>query len=110
MVNLKSSSHFTAMQFVVACLVTMLSFAPKVFAQDTEFRGFVENATFVRAHGVGISKSRNTLQLELSKAFKPTGLFSEASFNVTFRGSYDAVYDLNDDEFGKNSGRSVSFA
>jgi hypothetical protein len=110
MVNLKRTSHFTAMQFVLAYLVTTLCFTTEIFAQDTEFRGFVENATFVRAHGVGISKSRNTLQLELSRAFNPTGLFSEFSISGTFRGSYDAVYDLNDDEFGKNSGGSVSFA
>jgi len=110
MVNLKRTSHFTAMQFVLAYLVTTLCFTAEIFAQDTEFRGFVENATFVRAHGVGISKSRNTLQLELSRAFNPTGLFSEFSISGTFRGSYDAVYDLNDDEFGKNSGGSVSFA
>jgi hypothetical protein len=89
----------------------MLLFLPAAYAQeDTEFRGFIENATYVRQHGVGISKSRTTLQLELSKAFNPTGLFSEFSISGTFRASYDAVYDLNDDEFGKNSGRSVSFA
>ena len=109
MVNLKSTCHFTARPLVLACLVTMLSFAPGVFAQDTEFRGFIENATFVRAHGVGISKSRNTLQMELSRAFRPSGLFSQVEINGTFRGSYDAVYDLNDDEFGKNSGGAVSF-
>jgi UDP-N-acetyl-D-mannosaminuronic acid transferase (WecB/TagA/CpsF family) len=70
----------------------MLLFLPAAYAQeDTEFRGFIENATFVRQHGVGISKSRTTLQLELSRAFNPTGLFSEVSISSTFRGSYDAV-------------------
>lgn len=108
--NHKNPSHFTSTLSVLACLVTLLLCVPKVFAQDTEFRGFIENATYVRQHGVGISKSRTTLQLELSKAFKPTGLFSEVSIHTTLRGSYDAVYDLNDDTFGKNSGRSVSFA
>ncbi len=109
--NLKSTSQLTAIHFVPACLVTMLLFLPAAYAQeDTEFRGFIENATFVRQHGVGLSKSRTTLQLELSRAFNPTGLFSEVSISGTFRGTYDAVYDLNDDEFGKNSGRSVSFA
>jgi len=109
--NLKSTSHFTAMQFVLVCLVATLLFLPAAYAQeDTEFRGFIENATFVRQHGVGLSKSRTTLQLELSRAFNPTGLFSEVSIGSTFRASYDAVYDINDDTFGKNSGRSVSFA
>ncbi len=109
MVNLKRTSHLTAMQCVLVCLVATLVFAPKGYAQDTEFRGFLENATFVRAHGVGLSKSRTTLQLELSRAFNSTGLFSEVSVSGIFRGSYDAVYDLNDDTFGKNSGRAVSF-
>ncbi len=108
--NLKSTSQLTARLFILACLVPMLLFAPSAFSEDTEFRGFVENATFVRQHGVGLTKSRTTLQLELSRAFNPTGLFSEVSVSGTFRGSYDAVYDLNDDTFGKNSGRSVSFA
>jgi hypothetical protein len=87
-----------------------LSFAPALYADDFEFRGFIENATFDRQHGVGISKSRTTLQAELSKAWRSSGLFSEVSIHTTFRGSYDAVYVLNDDTFGKNSGRSVSYA
>jgi len=104
-VNLKSTSHFTAMQFVLACIVATLLFLPAANAQeDLEFRGFIENATFVRTHGVGLTKSRTTLQLELSKAWNPSGLFSEFSLSGTFRGTYDAVYDLNDSEFGKNSG------
>jgi hypothetical protein len=97
------------MLFVPACLIATLLLAPTVYAEDAEFRGFVENATFVREHGVGLTKSRTTIQLELSKAFNPTGLFSEFSISGTFRGTYDAVYDLNDDTFGKNSGRSVHF-
>ncbi len=108
--NIKSTSQFTAMKVVLVCLVATLSATSTAYAQDTEFRGFIENATFYRQHGVGLTKSRTTLQLELSKAFRPTGLFSEVSVSGTFRGSYDAVYDLNDDEFGKNSGRAVSFA
>jgi hypothetical protein len=109
-VNIKRISQFFSMPFVLSCLVAMMLAPASAFAQDTEIRGFVENATFVRAHGVGISKSRSTLQLELSAAFNSTGFFSELSIGGTFRGSYDAVYDLNDDEFGKNSGGSVSFA
>jgi hypothetical protein len=78
-------------------------------AEDTEFRGFVENATYLRQHGVDLSKSRTTLQLELSKAFQTAGFFSELSIHGTLRGSYDAVYDLNDDQFGRKSGGPVSF-
>jgi len=110
-VDIKSTSHFTAIQVVLTCLLACLWFAPAVYAQeDTEFRGFIENATFYRQHGVGLTKSRTTLQLELSKAFNTSGLFSEVSIGGIFRGSYDAVYDWNDDTFGKNSGRAVSYA
>jgi hypothetical protein len=108
-VKLVTKNVFTAMPSVLACLAAVLLVAPAASAQETEVRGFVENATYVRTHGVGLTKSRTTLQLELSKAWTGTGLFSEFSLHGTFRGSYDAVYDLNDDTFGKNSGRSLSF-
>jgi hypothetical protein len=108
-VKLVTKNVFTAMPSVLACLAAILLVVPAASAQDTEVRGFVENATYVREHGVGLTKSRTTLQLELSKAWTGSGLFSEFSLHGTFRGSYDAVYDLNDDTFGKNSGRSLSF-
>lgn len=107
--NRKRSDHISAISYCLGCLVAGMLLVPAASAQDTEFRGFVENATFVREHGVGLTKSRTTLQLELSRAWSGTGLFSEVSLHGTFRGSYDAVYDLNDDTFGKNSGRALSF-
>lgn len=107
--KLVTKNVFTAMPSVLACLAAILLVVPAASAQETEVRGFVENATYVREHGVGLTKSRTTLQLELSKAWTGSGLFSEFSLHGTFRGSYDAVYDLNDDTFGKNSGRSLSF-
>jgi hypothetical protein len=78
-------------------------------AQDVEYRGFVENQTFFRDHGVGLTKSRTRAQFEFSKDFGRVGIFSELSFHGILRADYDAVYDLNDDEFGDKSGRSVSF-
>ena len=104
-----STSQITAVSSLLCTLVLVLLPAPSAHAQETEVRGFVENATYVRSHGVGLTKSRTTLQVELSRAWQDQGIFSELSVNGTFRGSYDAVYDLNDDTFGKNSGRSVSF-
>ena len=74
-----------------------------------EIRGFIENATFTR-RAVGLSKMRNTGQMEFSKDFGTPGIFSALRLNGTFRATYDAVYDLNDDEWGDSSGRSVSFA
>lgn len=106
----RTTCRFTAIPLDLVCLIAMLLVVPSTHAEDTEFRGFIENATFVRDHGVGLTKSRTTLQLELSKAFNSQGIFSQVLVQGIFRGSYDAVYDLNDDEFGKNSGRSVSFA
>jgi hypothetical protein len=108
-VNCKRTGQNLTISHSLGCLIASLLPVPAAFAQETEFRGFVENATFYRENGVGLTKSRTTLQLELSRAWSGTGLFSEVSVNGTFRGSYDAVYDLNDDTFGKNSGRSLSF-
>ncbi len=74
-----------------------------------DIHGFAENVTHQRFHGIGLSKSRNTLQLELGKSFGNVGIFKNFQFNGTFRGTYDAVYNINDDEFGKNAGGSISF-
>jgi len=108
--SLKSYTHKLTGIAVFFCMVTPWITAQPASADNAESRGFVENATHVRDHGVGLTKSRTTLQFEFSKAFKPTGLFSEFSIHGTLRGSYDAVYDINDDEYGKNSGGPVSFA
>ncbi len=76
--------------------------------QSAELHGFVDNTTHVRTgEQDGISKMRNRVQLELSKIFQPAGVFSQLSMHGTFRGSYDAAYDLNDGEWGDSSGGSV---
>ena len=108
--SLKLHFHKTTGTAVIVCFIASWMTMQSTSAADAEYRGFIENVTFVRQHGIGLTKARTTLQLEISKAFKPTGLFSEFSIHGTLRGSYDAVYDLNDDEYGKNSGGSVSFA
>ncbi len=71
-----------------------------------ELHGFVDN-TYHNRDDYGITKERVRGQLEWSKIFKPTGLFSELSFHGTLRATYDGVYDLNDDEFGDRSGGAV---
>lgn len=85
-------------------------FAPPTYAQGGAWdtAGFIENATFSRKDR-GVSKVRTTAQYEFSKEFgKKMGL---SGFRLTgiLRGTYDAVYDLNDDEFGKNAGGARSF-
>lgn len=83
--------------------------AQGVSAQDRwDTAGFVENATFYR-DGFGLSKSRNTAQFEFSKEFgKKMGL-SNFRVSGTLRATYDAVYDLNDDEWGDGAGGPRSF-
>lgn len=75
--------------------------------ETLEISGFVENATYVRNRR-GLSKFRNTLQLEGTKLLGDLGAFSEVSMNGTFRATYDGVYDLNSDEFGNDAGRAIT--
>ena len=72
-----------------------------------ELHGFLDN-TYHHRDDYGITKERVRGQIEWSKIFKPTGLFSEISFHGTLRATYDGVYDLNDDTFGKRSGGPVA--
>jgi len=85
---------------------------PAVASIDTgddtlEISGFVENATYFR-NKVGLSKFRNTLQLEGTKLLGDLGAFSEISINGTFRATYDGVYDLNSDEYGDGAGGAIT--
>lgn len=66
-----------------------------------DVNGFLENASYYRKSRE-LSKSRTTGQLEFSKRFN-----SSVSFHSTFRATYDAVYRLNDEEFGKNAGGAI---
>src|SRR3990172_3139582 len=101
--------------FAAALAVTTLMLIPSdLFAvwtsadKTVEVQGFVDNSTYYRFGAQdGLSKMRNRGQLEFSKMFQTTGIFSELSLHGTLRGSYDAAYDLNDDEWGDQSGGSV---
>ena len=89
---------------LLLCVLT--SFVQPAFAWTSkdgslEANGFIENASFNRAR-VGLSKSRNTGQLEFSKKFH-----KGVSLHGTFRGTFDGVYKLNSDNFGDESGGSV---
>ncbi|GAC18659.1 DUF1302 family protein [Paraglaciecola arctica] len=77
------------------------------FAKEARVNGYFENATYIR-DGVGLSKFRNTLQIEAEKSFKSTGSLSNMSVNGTFRVTYDGVYDLNEDDFGNQAGGAIS--
>lgn len=71
--------------------------------------GFIENATYLR-RGIGLSKLRNTAQVEIVKKYDDAGIFSNFSFNTTLRASYDGVYDLNDKDFGDKAGGPILLA
>jgi hypothetical protein len=92
---------------VATCLAVTTS---AVMAQGNKWdtAGFVENATFYR-DGPGLSKSRNTAQFEFNKNFGTKGIFSNFGLSGTLRATYDAVYDLNDGEWGDTAGGSRSF-
>jgi hypothetical protein len=74
--------------------------------EPMKISGFIENATYLRK-GVGLSKARNTAQFEFDKTWRDAGMFSDFSFHMTLRGTYDAVYDLNKDTYGKNAGGPI---
>ena len=100
-------------RFWISAFALILGGGSSAFAQglqDTEWdtSGFVENATFSR-QDVGLSKMRTTAQFEFSKNTGKRGIFNNFTVSGTLRATYDAVYDLNDDEFGKNAGGSRSF-
>ncbi|MFQ5635545.1 MAG: DUF1302 family protein, partial [Gammaproteobacteria bacterium] len=72
-------------------------------------RGFVQAEAFTRKDE-GLTKGTITGQLEFSKAWQPRSVFSEFSLTGTFRASYDSAYDINDDEWGKKAGGSLSYS
>lgn len=72
------------------------------WAEDSSVHGFAENATYYR-DGVGLSKFRNTAQLEILKPLETDGAWSNVTLNSVLRATYDGVYDLNSDHFGKDA-------
>ncbi|WP_373717534.1 DUF1302 family protein [Roseateles sp.] len=67
------------------------------YENDTRVRG--KDAT---GQSVGLSKFRNTLQVEADKK-----LAGGWALHGILRGSYDGVYRLNDDQYGNRAGGSV---
>jgi hypothetical protein len=75
--------------------------------QDWRVDTFYENDTRHRKD-TGLSKFRNTIQVEADKDFGGNGTFSSIKLRTKFRGTYDGVYKLNDDEYGKNAGGQIT--
>ncbi|WP_036552537.1 DUF1302 family protein [Neptunomonas japonica] len=100
----KITTTFTHLTVGIAAAISTGMVATSVVAAETEWAGFIENATYYR-EDVGLSKFRNTGQAEFETKFE-SDTFRSLKLNGTFRATYDGVYDLNDDEFGKNSGHA----
>ena len=108
----KKSKNWPGSRFACASMTLFLMVAftagliASVSAAPAEISGFIENDTHHR-ESRGLSKFRNTLQLEAYKDLGARGVFSNVSLNGTFRATYDGVYDLNDDEWGKHAGGAI---
>lgn len=68
---------------------------------------FYENDSH-RRERVGLSKFRNTIQVEADKAIGTAGAFTGVKFRSKLRGSWDGVYRLNADRYGKTAGGPIS--
>ena len=76
-------------------------------AQDWRVDTFYENDTRHREN-VGLSKFRNTIQVEADKDLGSNGTFSSIKFRSKLRGTYDGVYKMNSDEYGKKAGGPIT--
>jgi hypothetical protein len=72
-------------------------------AEETEWSGFVEQATHYRDN-IGLSKFRTLGQLEGLKFIGNVGPFSNVSVNGVVRVSYDGVYKMNNRDYGDQAG------
>lgn len=94
--QVKPRSKLIALAVASASTVVALP----VLAQQGNWSGYAENATYYRDE-VGLSKFRNTLQLEFQNSIQ-SYVFRSLQVNARLRATYDGVYDLNDDEFGED--------
>ncbi|MBI2313836.1 MAG: DUF1302 domain-containing protein [Betaproteobacteria bacterium] len=67
---------------------------------------FIENDTHSRRNG-GLAKFRNTLQVEADRKLGSAGAFSNLAFHAKLRGTWDGVYQINDDRFGNQAGGPI---
>ena len=87
--------------------VTLMPLASALAEEETRYTGYYENATHVR-DSAGLSKFRNTLQLNADRVLEDRGVFRNIKFHGTFRGTYDGVYDLNSSEYGSGAGGAIT--
>ena len=109
---MKQIVEFNRLPRILLLLSFFIVYVQPVYAWKSKDRsvtihGFIDNTTHKR-FDYGLSKQRTRGQLELSKYFKPQGIFSEISLHGTLRATYDGVYDINDDDFGDKAGGGVT--
>jgi hypothetical protein len=75
--------------------------------QEWRVDTFYENDTHTREN-VGLTKFRNTIQVEADKDLGSNGTFSSMKFRSKLRGTYDGVYQMNSDKYGKNAGGPIT--
>lgn len=76
-------------------------------AQDWRVDTFYENDSRKREH-TGLSKFRNTVQIEADKDLGANGTFSSIKLRTKLRGTYDGVYELNSGRYGRNAGGPIT--
>ena len=72
------------------------------YENDTHYRGKDDTG-----NRVGLSKFRNTIQVEADKDLGGNGTFSSVKFRSKLRGTYDGVYAMNSNEYGKKAGGPI---
>jgi len=97
-----------AVYATVASALATAGMANNAIADEgLDFTGFIDNESQYRKDR-GLTKMRTRAQFEVSKDVGSVGIFSSLRLNGTFRASYDAVYDLNKDDYGKTAGGSIT--
>ena len=96
----------SAIQLGIAAMLGSVIAGPVMAAEDGPWRTDIiyENATHFRGkddtgNNVGLSKFRNTLQIEADKDNA-----SGWNIHAILRGTWDGVYRLNDEEYGRKAG------
>ena len=97
---------------LTAATITLLCVSSELRADtimgEWRVRGFLDNDTRYRTEGgKGLTKERNTIRLDADRKFDDLGPLENLAFNVKLRATYDGVYDINSDEYGKDAGRSI---
>lgn len=90
--------------------LTVLAWGPAWAADDDKWiiKSKVDEEVRFRKN-VGLNKARTLAQMDADKKLRAEGMFSSLRLHTTLRASYDAVYDLNPTEYGRQAGSSITW-